>query len=47
MPIDTDVETRMACFGKIDTQCEDDCEETCCFIEMDKCIQETKRRKKP
>jgi hypothetical protein len=45
MPIDIDVNSRMKCFGKIDTQCEDDCEDRCCFIEMDLCIEETKRRK--
>jgi len=45
MPIDTNVETREKCFGGIDKQIEDDCLEKCCFIEMDLCIAETRRRK--
>ena len=44
MPINTNIETRMACFGKILEQNEDDCIEKCCFIEMDLCIRETKNR---
>lgn len=46
MPINTDVEIREKCFGEIDKYNEDDCEEKCCFIEMDLCIKETEKRRK-
>jgi hypothetical protein len=36
----------MSCFGHIDKQCEDDCIENCCFIEIDLCIEKTKENNK-
>lgn len=47
MLIDTYIETRMKCFGEKDKHCDDDCEEKCCFIEIDLCIMETNNRKNP
>jgi len=43
MPIDTDVETRMLCFGKMGEQHINDCIMGCCFIEHDLCYMQTKK----
>jgi len=37
MPIDTDVETRMKCFGHKSDHDIEDCNRHCCFIEKDLC----------
>ena len=41
MPIDTDVDVRMKCYGKKDGQDEWFCEWACCFIEQDLCAMQT------
>ena len=41
MPIDTDVDVRMKCYGKKDEQDEWFCEWACCFIEQDLCDMQT------
>lgn len=45
MPINANIEIRNKCFGKINEHCEDDCIDECCYIEMDLCINETKKVK--
>jgi len=42
MPIDTDVETRMKCYGKMGRKLITEyCLKSCCFIEQDLCYMQT------